>query len=323
MKINDRIIQIVCPPNVKFMNYIPSDPEGIADNNVYAKYNGWSNLIAGEGLKTLDGVQIILHYLATHYHRPVIVIGGGTVQDAAGFALAIYKRGTPWIFYPTTLLSMADSCIGDKVGLNYDGAKNQLGLFTGPKEVRICIEHLKTLPKPYYDSGMGEILKLFLLNDSKPPSETIADMKYVIQMALTIKNSIIAVDPYDLKERKVLNLGHTLGHAFEAMSDYTLPHGICVAYGIYLMNIWSSNQGNFTRHFEDWQNTLKSVFQPYPFDFPMTDLLDYVAKDKKAHGSQITLAIMIEPGHSFLTEMHIKQFCDEIQQIIEVDRKCI
>ena len=171
----------------------------------------------------------------------LIVIGGGITQDVGGFAAAIYKRGINWIFIPTTILSMTDSCIGSKVSINR-GSKNMLGLFGAPNKIFISDYFLNSLSKHDITSGIGEALKLSLIGG-------IQSYKYfldqynkknyinIIKISSLIKKQLIEYDEFDENERRVLNYGHTIGHAIESVSNYFIPHGIAVLIGMYVINM--------------------------------------------------------------------------------------
>ena len=176
----------------------------------------------------------------------IISVGGGITQDVTAFTRSIFKRGLNWSFVPTTLLSMADSCIGAKTALNHKGVKNQLALFSAPKEVLICTDFLKTLSVKDIQSGYGEIIKLVIIGgeyainefikitNSKEPE--LKKTTKLIKLSLQIKKVIIEKDEFELDLRRSLNYGHTIGHAIEPVLNYKIPHGIAVSIGMIIEN---------------------------------------------------------------------------------------
>tara|TARA_B100000405_G_scaffold130855_1_gene91611 strand:+ start:887 stop:1660 length:774 start_codon:yes stop_codon:yes gene_type:complete len=161
------------------------------------------------------------------------VVGGGITQDIASMCAAIFKRGIEWVFTPTTLLSMCDSCIGSKMGVNHNNSKNQLGTFYPPKRVIINVSFLRSLSKRDIYSGIGEILKLYAL-DNVP--WVIDDFEEALKKCLSIKKKIVEEDELEKTIRPCLNYGHTFGHVFETMSDFKIPHGVAVLIGMYVID---------------------------------------------------------------------------------------
>ncbi len=183
----------------------------------------------------------------------LISIGGGITQDISAFTRSIFKRGIDWSFVPTTLLSMADSCIGAKTALNHKGVKNQLALFSSPREVIICPEFLKTLSSKDIESGYGEILKLVIIGGqhtinefitiSKSKESELKKITKLIKLSLQIKKVIIEKDEFEFDLRRSLNYGHTIGHAIEPVLNYKIPHGIAVSIGMIIENNIAINSG--------------------------------------------------------------------------------
>ena len=177
-------------------------------------------------------------------HSCLINIGGGMVTDLGGFAASTFKRGIDFINIPTTLLSMVDASVGGKTGINFNGLKNEIGVFNDAKAVIIDTAFLKTLDQHNICSGYAEMLKHSLLKDYKmwvqhinfnlysPDFELLLNM---IKESVGVKERIVSEDPHESGIRKALNLGHTAGHAFESYAMHTnkpILHGYAVAYGI-------------------------------------------------------------------------------------------
>lgn len=184
--------------------------------------------------KSLLGVELILDELINRNAKvstTLVVIGGGIMQDVAGYCASIYCRGINYILVPTTLLSQVDSCIGGKTSINYKNKKNILGTFYPPEKILIYTEFLKTLSHLDYLSGWGEIYKFHILENKIFEFPSKHDITDIIFEGLSFKNSILKLDEFDKRERKYLNFGHTFAHALESASNYKIPHGIAVIIG--------------------------------------------------------------------------------------------
>lgn len=213
---------------------------------------------ATEANKTLRfASETILPFLLEHRvsrASTVVAIGGGIVQDLVAFTCSILFRGVRWWFYPTTLLAQADSCIGSKTSINHAGLKNLLGTFFPPQRIVIDARFLTTLTALDHASGIGEIVKINLLEGERAVSELSADMDRLwarlpevearhVLASLAFKKRYIELDEYDEGPRLVLNYGHCVGHAIEAATRYVVPHGIAVMYGIAVANRLSVTRG--------------------------------------------------------------------------------
>ncbi|MCX7119782.1 MAG: 3-dehydroquinate synthase, partial [Legionellales bacterium] len=209
----------------------------------------------------MEGVLALYDFLHQHQitkGETLVVVGGGITQDISAFVAATYKRGINWVYFPTTLLAMSDSCIGGKAGVNYRGSKNQLALFSAPQSVMINTEFLRTLAAKDIQSGLGEILKLCITGGKHlvdffqqsvefGTAKQFDRFKPLIMNALAVKRAVIEVDEFEQNIRKGLNYGHTIGHVIEAMTDYAIPHGIAVVIGMMIVNQLSFEQGLLAR----------------------------------------------------------------------------
>jgi 3-dehydroquinate synthase len=196
---------------------------------------------SGEAHKNWESVELLLeHFLESGLDRTgwVVALGGGVVGDTAGFASSIYMRGVPLVQVPTTLLAMADSSIGGKVGVDHPRGKNLIGAFKQPRLVVADLETLATLPAEQRSCGIAEVIKaavigdpaLFELLESSDPEAL--DYEQALRRAINVKRAIVERDPFEIGERALLNLGHTFGHAFEKCSGYSRLHGQAVAQGM-------------------------------------------------------------------------------------------
>ncbi len=200
---------------------------------------------AGEKSKTLATAEAVIEAMAKHgYGRDsaVVALGGGVVGDLAGFTAATYARGIPFVQVPTTLLAMADSSVGGKTGVDTGLAKNMAGAFWQPKAVFMGMNALKSLPDREMRNGLAESIKHALIMDKKffnyleKNMDKILkrDMKVLAKVAgrnVKIKGKVVEKDPEEKGLRRVLNYGHTIGHAIEQVSNYRVAHGEAVAAG--------------------------------------------------------------------------------------------
>ena len=211
---------------------------------------------ATEGQKSYTALAPIIEQLIESQFRKndrLICIGGGITNDITAFIASIMYRGVDWLFFPTTLLGQADSCIGGKTSINIGKFKNQLGNFSPPRKIFIIPEFLKSLPESDFKSGMGEMLHFYLVsgeddfrfyqqNYDKAFTDESALMS-LITRNLEIKKGFIERDEFDRGERLLLNYGHSFGHAIESLTNYTIPHGIAVSYGMDMANYISFKLG--------------------------------------------------------------------------------
>ena len=278
-----------------------------------------------ENFKVLESVTKLLDFMQKNEitkGEQLIVVGGGITQEIGAFACAIYKRGISWVYFPTTLLSMCDSCLGGKASLNYNGAKNQLGLFSTPSEIYINYHFLKTLTKSEINSGLGEILKSCVIGGdyfvllyqelvANGQVKSLSSYKKLIIAALSIKKTIIEVDEFESNERRSLNYGHTFGHAIEALSDYKIPHGQAVVAGMVLANKLSYEQGLLN---EDSLITLNqlcfdlinSTIQSYLENSQFEKIIGLIQKDKKTTRDQATFVVIKSPGDVRFVKQDLK-----------------
>lgn len=184
----------------------------------------------------------------------IVAIGGGIIQDITTFIASIYMRGLSWTYLPTTVLSMADSCIGGKSSINVAGYKNLIGNFYPPKDIYIDPSFIKTLDADMIVGGLFEAAKICYAKDAatfaaythlQPSQDASSEqMTAIIGLALSTKKWFIEIDEFDQKERLLLNFGHTFGHAIEASTNFGVHHGIGVGAGMLIAAIYAE-QKNF------------------------------------------------------------------------------
>lgn len=224
----------------------------------------------------------------------ICAIGGGIVQDIAGFISSIIYRGVNWVFYPTTLLSQCDSCIGGKTSINLNKFKNLVGNFNPPKHIKVCTKFLDTLSEDEIQSGLGEIIKVSLIDSqsrieiSKIKEAIISSdvPEELIKKSLQIKKEIIEIDEFDMGLRNVMNYGHTFGHAIESLTKYKIPHGIAVGIGVAIANhISRLDNKNLEIDFSSIDNEFllknRKYVDLFCSSFDLEEYLEALSRDKK------------------------------------------
>lgn len=275
------------------------------DNNIYSFV-----IRHGENNKSFSNYQNILNYLLDlNFTRDdmIINLGGGVVSDLGGFIASTYKRGIKYINIPTTTLSMVDSSIGGKVAINYSGYKNVVGSFYEPYLVIIDIELLKTLDARNYYNGLVEALKMSLL-DSKDFFELFKDLHQnlddIIYKSLMFKKRIIEEDEKDLGIRRILNFGHTLGHAIEAKYINKIYHGEAVGYGMlpFIDNL-------------NLRSQVQTILQKMNINIDEAryhNLKEYIKQDKKNNFEKDKLYVNViklkDIGNPYIEKIDIEQF---------------
>lgn len=246
--------------------------------------------------KNLSTVQRIWKALMKHHadrNALLVNLGGGTITDLGGFAASTYKRGVKFINIPTTLLGMVDAAIGGKTGIDFGGAKNQIGTFAEAEAVWVDPVFLSTLPRREVLSGLAEMLKYGFIADSKLLEINLENYQDYILRIGEIKREIVAKDPFEKDLRKVLNFGHTLGHAIEShclTTAHPLLHGEAVALGM-AAALWISVKqcGLDVRVLEDYEKRLPMLLseaEMYLTDADAEPILSYLSFDKKNRGEQ-------------------------------------
>ena len=246
--------------------------------------------------------------------------GGGSVSDVGGFVAATFKRGIHMVNYPTTLLGMIDAAIGGKNGINIENVKNVVGCYYFPKSIFIDSSLLKTLPYTELLNGFAELLKYGLICDKQLWMElkSISSLKPQsiskdwIQRAIAMKTEIVEKDPYDAHERRILNVGHTIGHAIESFlmhSSLPITHGHAVAIGICYEALFSFIKGKLAKDKleEIWRVIRK--FYEFP-DFSSSDVMkmaEFCMQDKKIIQGVISIPLLTDIGTAIPSEKMTKQ----------------
>jgi len=261
----------------------------------------------GEKYKTLDTVKKLYQACITaglDRRSLVISLGGGVVGDIAGFTAATFKRGVPVIHIPTTLLSMVDSSVGGKTGVNLAESKNLIGAFYQPKMVFIDISALKTLKKREFVSGLAEVIKYGVIKDggffenvekniNKIKALDKKSIENVIKTSCTIKKKIVEIDEKESGLRAVLNFGHTIGHALESATGYKkYLHGEAVSVGMACASRISARMGLFgAGDVSRIDNLLIKAGLPVTHGLGVEKILDRLVYDKKSVNGKINFIL--------------------------------
>ncbi|MDD6478693.1 MAG: 3-dehydroquinate synthase [Oscillospiraceae bacterium] len=268
----------------------------------------------GEASKNFDTYKDILAALIkANFTRTdcVVAVGGGVVGDMAGFAAATFMRGIDFYNIPTTLLSQVDSSIGGKTAIDFCGYKNIVGAFYQPKRVIIDADTLSTLDKRQISNGMAEAVKMSLTHDSElfaifEKGDAIKNIDTVIERSLKIKRSVVEADEQEAGLRKVLNFGHTVGHAIESNTP-SLYHGECVALGMLPL----CSEMVRARLI----NVLESLGLPTAVDTDYEEIIETMRHDKKMAGENISYITVTEVGSFNMEKSDFNTFAQMIKRV--------
>ena len=290
---------------------------------------------ATDSHKTLESLSHVWEALgeggATR-HSLLINIGGGMVTDLGGFAASTFKRGINYINIPTTLLSMVDASVGGKTGINFRGLKNEIGVFSNASTVILDTTFLKTLDAENICSGYAEMLKHGLISNEKMWAELInfdlvqpdlQQLQTMVADSVAVKQRIVTEDPLEQGIRKALNLGHTVGHAFEsfALKHSPILHGYAVAYGLiselYLSTVktgFPSDKMHQTVSFiKEHYGKMAIICDNYP------TLLELMTHDKKNVAGTINFTLLGGIGDIRINQTATKE---DIYEALDFYREC-
>ena len=284
--------------------------------------SGFENVIyidASENTKSYEGViPFIEQLIKSGFKRNnrLIAIGGGITQDVTAFIASMLYRGVPWIFFPTTLLAQGDSCIGSKTSINFKEFKNQVGGFYPPLSIYIDTAYLTTLMERDIRSGVGEMAHYFFVSGNEDVDYFEKEFKTalyeqtnladVVSNSLAIKKRYIEIDEFDKNERIVFNYGHTFGHAIESITNYAIPHGVAVSFGMDMANYVSAMKGYIGMpEFDRANHIFQEIWKGYSIkDIDLKALIKAMEKDKKNQDGRFGLILTKGWGKMFkdLTE---------------------
>ena len=289
---------------------------------------------ATDAHKTIDTLAAVWTLLGSYggtRHSLLVNIGGGMVTDLGGFAASTFKRGIKYINVPTTLLSMVDASVGGKTGINFNGLKNEIGVFNSPEIVIIDTLFLKTLDDKNIRSGYAEMLKHGLISDGRHLADLLnfdlhePDLSQLAQMvgrSVEVKEHIVEADPFEQGIRKALNLGHTIGHAFEsfALGRQPVLHGYAVAWGLVCELYLSCVKTGFpTDKMRQCVQFIKEYYGQMPVtcdDYPT--LYEFMTHDKKNTSGTINFTLLSSVGGIEINQTASR---DEIYEALDFYRE--
>ncbi|HAW52039.1 MAG TPA: 3-dehydroquinate synthase [Flavobacteriales bacterium] len=272
-------------------------------------------LHSGEKNKTLDRCSSIwtkLTEIRAGRNFLLVNLGGGLVSDVGGFAASCHKRGIDYINIPTSLLAMVDAAHGGKTGINYKGLKNVIGSVHMPKLILIDKDYLSTLSREELISGYAEVLKHALVADKdlwkklkslKHPEE-VKDWSDILSRYIEIKNTIVKKDPFEHDIRRLLNFGHSIGHALETHShssdQMNISHGMGVAAGIVIETYISLERGMISQaECDEIQEVICSIYGKVPIDESMfSSILEIISHDKKNKSIDLNFTLLKAIGEA-------------------------
>lgn len=299
----------------------------IADRNIIDLYGSFASITADtfivdptEDNKNLDTVSSIINKMidaGISKGSKVLAIGGGIIQDISACACALFRRGQPFTYLPTTTLGQLDSCVGAKCALNTQKAKNILGLFSAPAHVKIPIFMILSMPLTEHRAGLSEMLRLCLTasdasvkkyhellpNISDPTVINLSAYSEAISLSLSIKKSVVEFDEYEKDVRRSMNYGHTFGHAVEKLSGFQLPHGLGVLLGMHIANQYATSIGIMpssclSKLTPVFKQTIAGVNLSLPSfsNLDPEEIISQFRYDKKGDGSSVPLILIERPG---------------------------
>ena len=304
--------------------------------NCYPCMNGAEVITIGatDQNKTLDSLSHVwseLQRLGATRHSLLVNIGGGMVTDLGGFAASTFKRGINYINLPTTLLSMVDASVGGKTGINFGGLKNEIGVFNNAQSVILYTEFLRTMDDENLRSGYAEMLKHGLISnddmwaellnfdlDHLQQTRHLQQLQHMIADSVKVKERIVEEDPTEQGIRKALNLGHTVGHAFESLALQRQPilHGYAVAYGLVCELYLSCLKTGFPT--DKMRQTVRFINEHYgKMDITCDDyptLLELMTHDKKNTAGHINFTLLADIGAIRINQTATR---DEIQEALD------
>ncbi len=286
-------------------------------------------LAATERRKSEQTAHQLLRWLHANFadrRALVVAIGGGVITDLVGYVASIYMRGVRYISVPTTLVGMVDAAIGGKTAINFAETKNIVGTYHAPLQIVSDFEFLATLHDSQIRDGVVEALKIFAVADRRAwnrhaagvaqrnPHAAVSDM---IADAIRLKAKIVTRDPFENDLRRILNFGHTTGHAYEAITGHS--HGRSVAYGILVaLELSRRYAGLPERDYAQVAVAIRAVYPSFDYRGRNTDLLwSKVLHDKKRLGREIPFVLLERTGQHAIRSIDYRQFAAAVAAVWE------
>ena len=231
-------------------------------------------------LSTVEEVIISLQKLGARSNSKVVAIGGGIIQDIMTLVASLYMRGIAWIYVPTTLLAMADSCVGGKSSINTKAVKNLIGNIFPPETIYADTDFVSTLSDEDFSAGLAEASKICFCKGADefqkflnlPSSKSPKYLAQMLPLVLNAKKWFVEIDEFDHSERKQLNFGHTFGHALEVGSSYGIAHGLAVASGVKAAMIYESKSRDLSKVEEQFMLYADSLVNGPKFNWSTDDI---------------------------------------------------
>jgi 3-dehydroquinate synthase len=298
----------------------------ITDENVYAaheeKFSGWQSIVikAGEQFKNQQTVNLIIEQLIDlHADRQTFIVGvgGGVVTDIAGFVASIYMRGVKFAFVPTSILAMVDASIGGKNGIDVGVYKNLVGVINHPEFLLYDYSFLETLPDDEWINGFAEIIKHACIKDNEMFQflekhsimnfrSSLKDTAAIIKKNVNIKYNVVANDEQETGERKLLNFGHTIGHAIENTSG--LPHGHAISIGMVAACHISEVINDFNKADTKRISDILSKYElPISFSSDKEKTWEILLHDKKRSGNNMSFVVLDTIGKASVKNIPLDQ----------------
>lgn len=294
---------------------------------------------AGDTNKNMESLAHVWKTLGENgaTRRSVLInLGGGMVTDLGGFAASTFKRGIKFINIPTTLLSSVDAAVGGKTGINFNGLKNEVGVFNEADAVLISTRPLATLPIDEVKSGFAEMLKHGLLSN-KDTFNKLLDYEFnhfhnehllsLLEESVNVKRDIVRQDPHEKGLRRALNLGHTVGHAFESLAmkrQSPIPHGYAVAWGmiveLVLSHMMLKFDSNTLHRYSQFVYDNYGAFHISCDDYP--ELISLMTHDKKSNNGEMNFSLLRDIGNieinCIASENDVKAALDIYRDLVHI-----
>ena len=301
----------------------------ITDENVFGhhtkRFKGWNTIVlkAGEDYKIQETVDAVIEQLIemeADRKTTLIGVGGGVITDITGYVASVYMRGIPFGFIPTSILAMVDASIGGKNGIDVGVYKNMVGIIRQPKFILHDLIFLNTLPQSEWENGFAEIIKHACIKDAAmfKELETSSYKKYqgrkrsvceLIQRNAIIKTKVVQADEFEKGERRLLNFGHTLGHALE--NQYELSHGQAISIGMTYASYISEQLTGF-KETERLINVLEKYNLPTHAEFEKQKVFEVLKMDKKRERKEMNYVLLEKIGRGTIKQIELKT----LEQII-------